>query len=175
MLTPLFPPDTSDSAGYSKLLAKRLNELPLSLLAYGKLPESIPNVLVTSIDKSGPKIFTVVRCVMALHKTKPSTLFLNNGPSTDLPALLYKLVHPALRLIYIESDRKAAIRTGSVFVHFVNVQLKKRSVYNVVLPKESRIFLPTDILPFESVNPDTEAMKNEWWNEHTKLLKSYVR
>lgn len=175
MLTPLFPPDTSDSAVYAKLLATKLADLSLTVLAYGRLPESVAGVEIVSIDKSGFKVLTVLRCLLTLHRTQPTTLLLHNGPSTDVPALLYKLLHPAMPLVYIESDTDVTARGASWFNRLVNQWLTRRAATVVTLPTDRALYLPTEILPFTPIDTDTEHKKAAWWSEHVHMLQTYVR
>jgi hypothetical protein len=174
MLTPLFPPDTSKSASYAKLLAKQLRDMSLTVLAYGKLPESVEGVVIKSIDKSGMKAVTVLRCLAALHKSKPSLLLAHNGPSSDLPALLYTISHPSLKLLYIESDRQAVDRATGIMQRWVISQIKKRSIKVISLSADSLQYLPTEILPFSEANQEIEQAQKKWWREHLELFNTYV-
>jgi len=175
MLTPLFPPDTSESAAYAKLLAQHLSDSPLTVLAYGKLPESVEGVAITSIDKSGLKITTVLRCLLALRKHKPTLLLTHNGPSSDLPALLYKLTHPSIQLLYIESDKQAAARTTGFFQRLINNKLSQLSAKIISLPPNSSVYLPIEKLPFAEENLEQEHAQKIWWQKHIQLFNTYVR
>lgn len=175
MLTPLFPPDTSDSAQYAKLLAATLSDLPLTVFAYGKLPEAVGVVPIVSIDKSGFKLLTILRCLRALRHSRPTTLLLHNGPSTDLPALIYKLAHPALQLVYIESDTKAIARVARPLQEFINRQIKRRAIVVITLPDDATAYIAAEILPFATIPPETKTAHSDWWQVHLTQLKSYVR
>lgn len=175
MLTPLFPPDTSESAAYAKLLATHLSDTSLTVLAYGKLPEAVEGVTVTSIDKSGLRITTVLRCLLALHKRKPTLLISHNGPSSDLPALVYKITHPTMKLLYIESDKQAATRTTGFFQRLINNKLSQLSAKIISLPPDSSVYLPIEKLPFAEQHLEQEHAQTIWWQEHIELFNTYVR
>jgi len=170
MLTPLFPPDTSDSAAYAKLLAAQLSELPLTVVAYGRLPESVPSVPIVSVDKSGSKLLTVLRCLLALQRLRPTTLLVHNGPSADVPALLYKLTHPRVRVIYIESDKQALVNKS----YWLQQQLQNRSQAVVSLPEHSWAYLPAEVLPFAAPDLNATQAQATWWREHVSMITSYV-
>lgn len=175
MLTPLFPPDTSESASYAKLLAKQLRDMSLTVLAYGKLPESVEGVVIKSIDKSGVKVVTVFRCLLALHRSKPSLLLVHNGPSSDLPALLYKITHPTMKLVYIQSDKQALDQKRSIIQRLINGQIKRKALAVVLLPTDSLQYLPAEILPFTEADQALEHSLKNWWEQHVKLFNSYVQ
>ena len=175
MLTPLFPPDTSDSAAYVKLLAARLDITPITVIAYGLLPEAVAGIPMVSIDKSGWKIMTVVRCLHTLQKIKPTTLLVHNGQSTDVPALLYKMINTRLQLVYIQSDLAATTRTNRFWYRWVNQEIKRRAVITITLPADSDRYLPQEILPFATIDNDRTVQQDTWWQSHLTQIKSYVR
>ena len=174
MLTPLFPPDTSESAAYVKLLATQLRDLPLTVLAYGKLPESVEGVEIISIDKSGLKINTVARCLYALYLEKPTRLIAHNGPSSDLPTLLYAMTHPSMKLLYIVSDIDAANRATGRAQRLIIKQLKSRAIGVISLPANSSQYVPAEEMPFSKPDIKRIDTQNKWWEKHIQLVNSYV-
>lgn len=174
MLTPLFPPDTNESAQYAKLVATKLQNPSLSVIAYGRLPETVPGVDIVSIDKSGLKLATVYRCLTALTAAQPDTILLHNGPSTDFPALLYKIFHPAVRIVYIESDPQAVTYRTGWLTQWINTQIKNRAIHTVTLPEETAQYLPAEILPFSHTDTTQERQLSAWWEQHIATLHSYV-
>jgi hypothetical protein len=174
MLTPLFPPDTSNSARYAKLLAAQLHNLPVTVVAYGKLPESVSGIHIISISKSGSKLSTIYNCFQALRSIQPTSLLVHNGPSSDLPALLYSIFHPATNIIYIESDLQAIELHKNPLMRFIQRHIKNRAQATLTLPPDSLLYLPAEKLPF--VQPDLEQESNlkKWWTDHSKEILSYV-
>ena len=175
MLTPLFPPDTSNSARYVKLLAAKLEIASLTLIAYGRLPESVPGVQITNIDKSGSKLSTIYHCIQSLISLKPTTLIVHNGPSTELPALLYLILRPTTNLMYIESDSQAALDTKNILFTLIRKNIKKRARTTITLPQDTSSYLPEEKLPFSQTDEHRELSYKDWWEKHLKEILSYVR
>ena len=91
VVTPLFPPDVHDVANYHKDLVTRLaREHTLIVTLFGHLPESVPQVLFTTIDKRTnviTRLWQMFRTLLTLRK-KTDWFIVTNGPSTELPALI---------------------------------------------------------------------------------------
>lgn len=96
LITPLFPPDIADPAPYVKELARRLAKShTVTVLAFNHLPEHVPGVTIHTIEKNRPLPIRLLQMFTAILKHGRSTdvLYLQNGPSTELPtALAYLFV-----------------------------------------------------------------------------------
>ena len=166
VLTPLFPPDPSTSAQYTKQLVQKLPPHNLSVIAYGKLPESVPDVEIFSITKRSNKFILVFRCLKKLLQLKPIVLIVQNGPSTELPAILFSFLS-STKILYIVSDQEAAAKKT-----FLQALCKKRAGKTITLPESDETYLPTEWLPFGDSHNEVEQPKQTWWNEHLKEINS---
>lgn len=165
VLTSLFPPDPSPVAQYTKLLATRLRVTPRSLVVYGALPESVPDVTIYPISKRTSRIARVYHCFNTLWTLRPKVLIVQNGPSVDVPALIYSFFSNT-KIIYVISDHHAAANPRNTLNKTISQLLQKRSQQIVVLPKETTVYLSPERLPFGDTSPNTLPAHNDWWDEH---------
>ena len=170
IVTPLFPPDTSAAARYTKELAGRLPDTSLSVIAYGTLPESVSGVEVYPVSKRQSKIARATTCVRQLFHLQPHIILLQNGPSTELPILLYSYMQKT-KIIYITSDHGAVQTTGR-FGKWLRARILKRVAKHVTPPANAATYLPIEWLPFIQPNKSLLEQQEKWWSEHiTKLTK----
>lgn len=165
ILTPLFPPDPSNVALYTKILAEKLSVDDLSVIAYGNLPESVANTTIYPIDKRSSKFTLVWQCLKTLWQLQPDNLIVQNGPSSELPALIYSYLHRP-KLILVFSDLAASQKQRSWLHSQVTKRLTARAETVVTLPTDTTTYLPLEWLPFTpNVEDKVETQKN-WWQEH---------
>ena len=172
ILTPLFPPDTGHSAKYAKLLAEHLAKQQCQMIAYGKLPEQVKGVEIYPISKRGSKILLILQCIRKLKQLKPTTLLVLNGPSSDLPALLFSYLSPAI-IIYIISDCPTNKSSSNWLKDVVHKKLVRRASTVIELPEETNLFIPAEILPFQTPTPTNDY--DSWWQRHTKVITDYAQ
>lgn len=168
ILTPLFPPDPSVSARYVKLLASKLQPNKLSVIAYGQLPESVSGVPIIPISKRSNKLTLIVRCLAKLLELRPTILLVQNGPSSELPALLYSYLR-TVKIIYIISDIDATKQTRSWLPRLVTRRIASRSAKVITLPEDSSQFLPAEWLPFAE-QPIDSSLHDAWWQTHIQTI-----
>lgn len=177
--TPLFPPDIADPAPYIKELAARLSDQhTVSILCYGTIPEDIPGVTFSVVKKHWPTVLRLAWCTVQLwwHSRRADVVLIENGPSTELPALLVSFVSRRRFLLQL-SDTKVQYRGMATWIHR---QLRKR-VSVVITPQESEhattIPLPLprpEILPFASYPYEAIATYESSWKEHIVALNSHL-
>lgn len=168
VLTPLFPPDTGAPAPYVKALASHLTQHTVTVIAYGRLPEAVKNVTITPIDKRERKLFLIGKCVRALFKQDTDLLLVNNGPSAELPALVYSYFSQT-PMVLIESDPRAVTASTRGWYAHLNRLLKKRCRQIVSLPSEDT-YLKPEILPFTELSPTALLKVEDWWKHHLTTL-----
>lgn len=169
ILTPLFPPDTSKAAVYTKELANRLLQENISVIAYGNLPESVPGIEIHSISKRSGKLLLVFRCIKMLFSQNPDILLVQNGPSSELPALVYSYL-VRVKIVYIISDLEAAQKLQSTVQTKITHALQQRSDKTIELPSESNKYLPTEVVPFHTIDPEISIIRERWWQQHISQL-----
>ena len=174
ILSPLFPPDTAPSAQYVKELAARLTNHEVTVLLYGHLPEAVPNVQYVCVDKRSSKFMLIFKSVFALIKNgKQSDLIIvNNGPSAELPAWLCSFFVFTPMTLCI-SDTLAAKASRHGLNSLIHKLCAKRMTSIVTLPSDRKIYLPKEILPFETLDSFAEAEQSLWWENHIKNITRY--
>jgi hypothetical protein len=167
IISPLFPPDTGAPASYVKELATRLGT-STSLLIYGYLPEDVPTVSITAIDKRASLPLRLYRFTVALFTSENIDCFLvNNAPSVELPFFIfYLLKRPCF--VLIESDSLLQKSTLRGWYRFVHTYLSKRAK-NVVVVSEA-IYAKAELLPFTEFDTVKESAREAWWQEHCNEL-----
>ncbi len=93
--TPLYPPDIAPLAVYVKELAKRLRiAVEITIVAYAHIPEKIEDVRIVPVEKNVILPLRLIAFTRALFKEarKVDILFIQNGASVELPAILVGLI-----------------------------------------------------------------------------------
>jgi hypothetical protein len=169
IISPLFPPDTGAPAPYTKELASRLGQTA-SLLVYGHLPEAVPQVPVTAIDKRSNLPLRLFRFTRALFKHSHASCFLvNSAPSVELPFLIFSLfTHP--HFILLESDPLLEKKTRHGWYGLIHTLLKKRAHKVLVVSPEA--YTKAETLPFTPFDTELESKREAWWQAHLTELSS---
>jgi hypothetical protein len=170
ILTPLFPPDTGAPAPYTKLLAKKLTAHTVTLIIYGRLPESVPAVKMITLAKHRTKVSLLGKSLQALFTaSKESDLILiNNGPSSELPALLFSyLSQTPIKLCL--SDPLAAQASQRGWYKLIHSLLLKR-VHSVIQLPAAEQYLPAEILPFTKPDKAAASRQQHWWAQHLQEI-----
>lgn len=162
ILTPLFPPDIGDPAPYTKFLASKLNEYEVSVYLYGHLPENIPGVKFVCTDK---RLWLPLRIFLFFFKIflvqhKYQKIIINNGPSTELPALLISFFSKN-KMILIQSDPLVEPKGLYKAVH----NILKNRVRSVDITHAAERYLP-EILPFKEISEIEINNHKQWWKKH---------
>lgn len=174
--TPLFPPDTTESARYIKDLASRLSQKhEITIITYGKLPEQIDNVTFILIDKQQPISIRIVKYFLQLYKTSKNTdiIYAQNGASVELPLGFVMLLKNKSLIVHI-SDISAHKKTFKnpflkIIEKFALLRAKK-IITNTPVPRP-------EIIPFQP-KPELDTYEKSWRrhiNELENLFTRYVK
>jgi hypothetical protein len=170
ILSPLFPPDTGAPAPYVKTLASKLTDQKTSILIYGYLPETVPNVEIISIDKRSLLLLRLFKYTKALFQQAKiaDLVIVNNGPSVELPFFFVSMIKK-ISFVYLESDALASKNKKFIY-RLTSSLLKKRSVLNLNLT-DTTLYLPDEVLPFKETDVDKQQKQKIWWTNHLENLK----
>ncbi len=178
IVTPLFPPDTGAPAPYTKQLLKHLNEAgySITLITYGKLPESASYQKVIVINKRWPKWFLLLVgiCCTLKEIRNHELIIVNNGPLSELPVLFASLFI-SKPIILCLSDPVAKQRTKHGFYHLIHNLLTRLVKKTIDLPPEET-YLKPEKLPFTDKTDWQKTIKKQslWWQEHIRNLTDVV-
>lgn len=170
ILSPLFPPDVGEPASYVKELTRQLEGHTVEALIYGYLPESVPTVRITAVDKRSwllKRLFTYTRALFKAQ-ARAEIIILNNAPSIELP-LLFVSLFSKKRIILCESDPRASKAAQSGFYKTLHAQVKKRCVKVITLPEQA-VYNAPETLPFSAPNTTFLQARALWWSAHIKEL-----
>lgn len=141
IVTPLYPPDIAGAAPYIKELAKRLkSDYSVTILTYGHLPEQIPGVRIVSIEKRDHifvRLFHFTRTLIR-ELTHADVVFIENGPSVELPALLALYTYHKKVLMHV-GDTRALM--GSI------AHARNRFILRLAWKQATHILIPEYIDP----------------------------
>lgn len=166
LLTPLFPPDTGDPAPYVKELATRLHTHEVTALMYGRLPESVPNVTIVTVDKRQwlPLRLFKYTAALWLNSKTAELIIVNNAPSTELPALLVSFLR-SRKMLLCASDPIATSAAQSGIYKIIHRLLNRRCLKTIVLPSGG-IYKKPEVLPFVQNDEHEHTRREAWWNTH---------
>lgn len=169
--TALFPPDIAEPAPYMKELAKRLShDHVVTVVLYGHLPESVPQVTFSVIDKRVSLPLRLIRYFFVLWRTLRSTdiLFLENSPSVLLPGLLAASI--ARVPVVLHTGDVHATAYGNTHFLFDALQrlahrFAKASIAETPAQKPER-------LPFGNPADGAFARYENSWAAHCDIIRS---
>lgn len=176
LLTPLFPPDNTDSAQYVKTLCTKLSGHQVDLFLYTNIPEQVENVTMFPISKRNPLPIRLLQFTYVLirYTRKHDVLLVQNGPSVELPALLVSII-TRTPVILTMSDRRATLSKLPLYIHLHRI-LKKRAI--AVFADNLETHMPPnkpEILPFQPY-PETEMQQyTDAWTNHLQTLETYLQ
>ena len=104
LASPLFPPEIAEPAPYTKELATRLaGGHQVSVVAYAHSPERVQGAEIISVEKRRPLPIRLIRFYFALFRAARGTdiLYIQNGPSVELPAAFFSLFTRTPLIIHI--------------------------------------------------------------------------
>lgn len=141
VVTPLFPPDVHDVANYHKDLVTRLTrEHTVTVALFGYLPEGVPQVLFTTIDKRTnvtTRLWQMFCTLLTLRK-KTDWFIVTNGPSTELPALILSFF-TRTPILLLASD---SIQSGGVYRLIHKLLLQKVQATITILETRNVLIRP---------------------------------
>jgi hypothetical protein len=175
LVSPLFPPDNTESAQYVKSLCTHLSGHQVDLFVYTHIPESVENVTVFAVRKRNPLPLRLIQFTYTLmrHAAKSDVLLVQNGPSVELPALLVSYISRT-PIILTMSDRRATLSKLPLYIR-LHSMLKKRAV--AVFADNLETHMPPhrpEILPFEPYPEEKFQEYTDAWQNHMKTLQTYL-
>lgn len=181
VVTPLFPPDIGAPAPYVKELAERLSIPGLTVLCYGKLPEAMPGVTVTTVKRRHSALRRFYAFTRALFRAsrQSDVLYVQNGLSVELPALLVSFF-TRTPIVFTDSDPLAAEAAKESWLRYgVNALLIARSTAVVRMDNEEASFpeAAPEILPFSPHPSEALEAHERTWERHVTYIRnifSYV-
>jgi len=174
IVSPVFPPDPSSAAMYTKLLAAGLSDdTDTQVVTFGTIPERIGDTQVHTVSKRTNKLTRALRCAKQILNLKPSTIIVQNGPSSELSVALATLFSQAT-IIYIISDHDA-YHTDSRTSKWLKRCITQKAVTTITLPAESSNYLQPEWLPYDPSLQTAELAHKKWWEEHIVNIKQYVQ
>ncbi len=172
ILSPLFPPDTGTPADYVKELATRLSpQHETALLIYGYLPETVPGVTCTAIDKRAVLPLRLWLFTKVLLRSNSADLVLvQNAPSTELPLLISSLFRKTPYVLLL-SDPRAVVASSRGWYKLLHAYVAKRA-HRVISVDSETVYKKAELLPFEEFDAAREARRITWWNNHLNTILS---
>lgn len=169
IISALFPPDVAAPAQYAKELASRLDTGEISLLVYGKRPETVPNVTIDTVSKRSSVFIRLPLFFFKLlkHLKRVDRVILTNGPSVELPLLIARLFFPK-PFLFVISDDAACERSKNhtVLAHGHSTLRSLSSAYIDTIPPQK-----PEILPFEAYPETAIAAYSDAWDAHLEVLR----
>ncbi len=195
LVTPLFPPDIAEPAPYVKELAGRLSSNhAVTVLAFNHIPEEVTGVQILPIEKSYILPVRLFRFMSALIRATRDTdiIYTQNGPSVELPVLLFSLF--THKLIYVRLGDEVALahalerpflrlllqfmlkraegiiahtRTSSTSAFFLK-NISPDCIHNIERPASR-----PEILPFAPYPTEVQSAYEASWSAHiTELTRA---
>jgi len=169
--TPLYPPDIAQPAPYVKELVSRLGKDAV-VLTYGHLPEQVAGVDIVAIDKRFPlpvRLFLYTRALWRQLRTA-DVLYLQNGPSVELPALIALAVRRTPLVVHI------ADKAAHDFAHHHGL---RRVLERMVFSRARAIVTNTpplrpEILPLEAYPTTQLETWEQTWHNHLSELTPHL-
>ena len=174
LVSPLYPPDTEAPAPYIKELASRIrDEHKVTILTYGEHPEEISGVRIVAISKkcSLPRrLMTFTRALVRLGKDA-DVVFLENGPSVELPALIARMFGTKHFILHTGDPRAALRSSENKALHFLRTLVAGGATYTLSYSPLPR----PEIFPLESYPEEALRTYEESWRSHLGDLKKHMK
>lgn len=174
LATPLYPPDIAEPAPYIKELAKRIAKTEeVTIVTYGHIPEEVPGVRICAVSKQRPLPFRLIAFTGALLKALRGgdILYIQNGPSVELPAFIVSFMTRARLIIRIGDEAAHRRAQAHPLLRRVESSVLQRSKDVVIDSPKPR----PEILPFtERPTAGLEAFEQSW-DEHVSVLLTLFR
>lgn len=172
--TPLYPPDIAEPAPYVKTLATKLTEAghQVTIVLYGRLPETIPGVSYICIDKRASLPLRLVRYFFALFRAtkQADVIYALNGASVEVPITLLRFVRRAPILMHLGDDEANEWVAKHFWLRLIKrAALGQAAAHINTLPPER-----PEILPFAAYPSAAFATYEAAWDRHLTELSSTV-
>lgn len=169
LISALFPPDVASPAPYVKELAARLaNDHSVTVLTYGRLPESVAGATVTAVPKATSAPTRLWRFTHALWRASADVeaVIVNNAPATELPLILVSLVRRR-RWLLLKSDTKIKYAGWRAWLH--RLAGWRATEVQAPLPKAR-----PEVLSFTETNEADWQRYEDSWEQHQAALTHYI-
>jgi len=173
--TPLYPPEMFGPAPYSKELARRLAARghEVSVVTYGRLPESVPGVKTIVVSKREALPTRIIRYLLSLKKTvkNDSILYIQNGPSVELPALIVSLIKRKKIIIGISDTNAHTLAQKNKILSIIESATRSRTqaILSDIPPHKPEIF-PLEDYPKQQMDAYETA-----WKKHLAALENIFK
>lgn len=193
LVTPLYPPDIADPAPYAKELASRLKKNhTVTILAYNHIPEPIEGVEIITVEKNRILPLRLMNMFFKLYKAAKhhDVIYLQNGPSTELPAVLITLLVSIPIVLRLGDEAALRFAQRRRLLRLVQRLAIKRMHANIVHDNEvlkdvikicrtdcahlcKRPLSRPEILPFSEYPKDAFIDFDMSWEEHIDFLMKH--
>ncbi len=197
LVTPLYPPDIAGPAPYVKELAKRLREThTVTILAYGHIPETVPDVEIVTVEKRLPALVRMALFTwkLIMLQRNADIVYVQNGPSAEVPFALASffsrvpnmlrlgdtvaLTHTAHRRLFHRTLLTAMHRAQTLIIPKTTVPVVEALIATPTLAKKCvRIPSPDvrpEIHPFHEYPKDALAHYEASWKAHIIALLTSI-
>lgn len=169
---PLYPPDTAPAAAYTKELATRASKThDVHLLVYGRLPERIEGVRISTVRKN---LFLPIRILwfsmrLLYELAHTDILFAQNGPSVELPLFLVRLLRPVPYVFIVsDTDSHRMARHNRIRSH-IEESVARHAIKTIAdLPPVRPEILPLEAYPTQKMETYMHA-----WESHMSTLLTH--
>lgn len=169
LASPLYPPEIAEPAPYVKELARRLSaEHEVTIVAYTHLPEHVPNVAITAVEKGRPLPLRLIRYARSLMRAarRADVIYAVNGTSVELPLLLTAAV-TRVPILFCIADPAAHLHAEeSLLRRYIERSVRARAFDTVLDVPSSR----PEILPLEPYPTEALASYEATWALHLGRL-----
>ena len=177
--TPLYPPDIAPSALYVKEYARRLGvHHHVTILAYGHIPEVIPNVRIVTIEKSGSLLVRMFQFFRMLLKEARSVdvVIVENGPSVEVPFVFASLLIWKKKILEV-SDTVAQAHASTSRLYRALHTASRTLAHDVRTTSTTSSFPPPrpDIHPFKPYPEKEYTEYEESWDTHMTITESFLK
>lgn len=197
LVTPLYPPDIAGPAPYVKELANRLRGTHgVTILAYGHLPETIPDVETVTVEKRLPALVRMALFTwkLIMLQRNADIVYVQNGPSAEVPFALASFFSPVRRVLRL-GDAVALTHTVHRRLFHRTLLTAMHRAQTLIIPKttvpvvEALIATPTlakkcvripspdvrpEIHPLHEYPKDSFAQYEASWQEHITALLTCI-
>lgn len=170
LVTPLYPPDVAEPAPYIKECGVRLSDKhEVVILTYGQFPEEIPGVRIVAVSKQKPVVSRVLTFTLALMREARSAnvLYVENGPSVELPFLVAKLFSNRRYVLHIGDSLARRRSTQRMLLHFLRSAVEFKANAVIVESPPPR----PEILPFQEYPTLAFTNYESAWRSHIHMIE----
>ncbi len=171
--TPLYPPDIGEPAPYVKELARRLSALhEITIVTYGNLPEKLDRVTIITLNKQHTRWSRVLQFTRVLFTAtkRADVLFVEKGPSTELPILLVSFLLRKKIILHHGDPHAFTLEAKHPLYRLVTTMLKRR-VQMVITDSPDK---KPEILPFASYPTKEIETCERSWSAHLTVLNKAI-